>query len=67
MNKHGHRHVRKINDGRPKPYLGRISFAGVEYQTRNCATALEASLAAQQLKLEKEAASTLPSSDGGGK
>lgn len=50
MNKHGFKYVRKINDGRPKPYLGRIAFGGVEYQTKNCATPQEASEAAIALK-----------------
>lgn len=50
MNKHGFKYVRKINDGRPKPYLGRIAFGGVEYQTKNCATPREASEAAIALK-----------------
>jgi len=56
MNKHGFRHVRRINDGRPKPYFGRISFAGVEIQTGGFATAAEAHQAAVQLLELKRAA-----------
>ena len=28
MNKHGYKHVRKVNDGRPKPYFARVWFEG---------------------------------------
>lgn len=32
MNKHGFKHVRKVNDGRPKPYFGRVWFDGESRQ-----------------------------------
>lgn len=51
MNKHGFRHVRKINDGRPKPYFGRIDFAGEQFQVGGFAAAIEAHQAAVDLRL----------------
>lgn len=51
MNKHGFKHVRKVNDGRPKPYFGRVWFAGEVLQIGGGhATALEAHEAAIQFK-----------------
>ena len=55
MSKYGYRHVRKTNDGRPKPYFGRVSFAGEEFQTGGFATALEAHQAAVELLRSKQA------------
>jgi hypothetical protein len=56
MSKHGYRHVRKTSDGRPKPYFGRISFAGEEFQTKGFATAIEAHQAALELLALKQTA-----------
>ena len=53
MSKHGYRHVRKTSDGRPKPYFGRISICGVEFQTKGFATPLEAHQAALDLLASK--------------
>ena len=50
MNKHGYQHVRKVNDGRPKPYLGRIWIDGEIVQTSGYATPIEAHRAAIKLK-----------------
>jgi hypothetical protein len=59
MNKHGFKHVRKINDGRPKPYFARVWFAGEPLQIGGGhATAREAHEAAIRFKAE---ASTLSS------
>lgn len=51
MNKHGFKHVRKINDGRPKPYFGRVWFDGEPRQVGGgYATAREAHEAAVNFK-----------------
>jgi hypothetical protein len=55
MSKYGYKHVRKTTDGRGKPYFGRVSFAGVEYQTRGFATPIEAHQAALELLALKRA------------
>jgi len=52
MNKHGYKHVRKINDGRPKPYFGRVWFEGEPRQIGGgYATAKEAHKVAVNFKL----------------
>lgn len=51
MNKTGFKHVRKINDGRPKPYFARVWVAGEPLQIGGGhATAREAHEAAIQFK-----------------
>lgn len=62
MNKTGFKHVRKINDGRPKPYFGRISFANEPFQTRGHPTAKEAHEAA--IHLRRSLAVSRPQSGG---
>jgi hypothetical protein len=57
MNKHGFKHVRKVNDGRPKPYFGRVWFEGEPRQVGGGhATAREAHDAAVEFKREKKSA-----------
>ena len=58
MNKHGYRHVRKVNDGRPKPYFGRIWIAGELVQVGGFATAIEAYQAAIELRERRRRYST---------
>jgi len=55
VSKHGYKHVRRTSDGRPKPFFGRVSIGGVEYQTGGLATALEAHQAALELLKSKRA------------
>jgi hypothetical protein len=56
-NIHGYKHVRKVNDGRPKPYFGRIWVLGELRQIGGYSSAIEAHRAAIDLraKLEREA------------
>jgi len=55
MNKHGYKHVRKINDGRPKPYFARVWHLGASKQIGGGhATAREAHEAALKFKTERE-------------
>lgn len=51
MNRTGYRHVRKVHDGRRKPYFGRFWFAGEIWQVGGFQTAAEAHQAAIEKKL----------------
>lgn len=60
MSKHGYKHVRKMNDGRPKPYFARVWFAGEPLQIGGGhATAREAHEAAVEFQLTVKAAGGL--------
>ena len=52
MSKYGFRYVRKINDGRRKPYFGRFWCGGEMFQVGGFATAAEAHQAALAGRLE---------------